>query len=378
MMIHECQPASTAPEAPETGDTRVSAFLTEVKWLDEAIRNSPRLQGLIDAFWREMWGGEGRELGNPYREYFKTCPEDLGLWIRENEEAGRPSYISVNTYSDRDRVSRISELFFEFDSKEEPPDLMEVWIEAKGFAGSLETHYGVKPLIVFSGRRGFHIHLFLQHHIGWGLSQDHLTQLYRELSRMILRGVGLKTLDPSPVGDVKRLARLPYTVHEGSGLLCVPVDAGLHPVLLMPGWSHCYRGHGIDEELVRLAVRHIDEKILNWALKPRRLVRHGMDKSLRGLRPCVRDFLEGGDIHAVPRLMLVAAVAEMHSHGYSGEEIIQAFSKLRGYDERETRYQVNHIIGRGYKPSKCVTIKGFGCCLGPECPRYRRKFGGGG
>ncbi|MBS7638798.1 hypothetical protein KEJ49_07990 [Candidatus Bathyarchaeota archaeon] len=358
-------------------------LLEAVKNFGEMVKGSPKIQSLIEEFWEELWGGEGRELGNPARQYFNGRPADLALWVRDNEENGKPCYMSVNPYSAPDTVSRISRLFFDFDAKGDPPNLSQAWEEARAFAQALQEHYGIHVLVNFSGRRGFHVTPFLERPIGWGLSQEHLKQLYNELARMILRGLGYDNLDPQPVGDVKRLARIPYTLHEGSGLMCVPVTLDLQPVLLMPGWLNQFRKHGLPMEMVELAVRHIDEGILDRALKPKPWPPINRDKSptyrdkSSKLRPCIEAVLSAGDIHEPAHKLKLAAVAEMHAKGYNEEEVIKAFGHMAGFDERKTRYMVRHAFQRGYSSFTCNKIRELGGCLGSSCSRYAKKFGGG-
>ena len=164
---------------------------------------------LICDLWTEWFGVGGRELGNPARRYAAT-PAGLSTWIAQNDFERRPGFMSVHYYGAPDRVSRLDRLFFDFDS----PNLDQAWRDARDFSENLIQFYGVRPLVAFSGRKGFHVYIWLQRPVGGELSPEHLKELYRELQTMLLRGLSYKTLDRQVLGDVKRLARIPYTRHE--------------------------------------------------------------------------------------------------------------------------------------------------------------------
>jgi hypothetical protein len=341
----------------------MEAFLARVRAFDPP-------QSLVEGFWRAWWGWGGREMGNPARIYTPAYPEDFPYWVAENEEANRPCHLSVNRYAGKNQISEISELFFEFDGEGDPPDLEAAWREARGLAEALERHYNATPLITYSGRRGFHLHLSLSPPIQtWALSQDHIKLLYRELAGMILRGLGFEHLDPNVVGDVKRLARIPYTRHEATGLPCVPVDPGLRPVLLTGDTLVSWRGRGLGDEIVRLAAERVNRGILMKAL--RRRFPGSIRYSNGRIRPCieeaVRRFLDGGAGH----LMRLAIVREYGAVGWGADSIIQLFSSQADYDEETSRYYVEQALRNPARPFTCSTIRGLGFCLGEKCPIYR-------
>ena len=325
---------------------------------------------IIEEFWR-VWfiggsnPGEGRELGNPSREYWSD-PSELHYWIGLNEAENRPSYMSVAIYADRDRPVALDRLFYDFDS----PDLEKAWREAMEFSGALERRYGCRPLITFSGRKGFHVHIFLER----PYRGSRLKEVYEELQAMTLRGLELQTLDRAVIGDVKRLSRIPYTVHEKSGAPCIPVDHRGRPVLIDASSLCALRHRGIPWGVVEIALSHIEEREetvrvrrirSGWGFKSRRL-------RVIGIRPCLQRILE--EEPEPDHLIRVALVAELHAEGYGPEEIAQLFRRFRDYDPRETKYQVGHIIRGRYQPFKCSTLQALGVCLGSECPLYRRQL----
>jgi len=327
------------------------------------------LKPIIEDFWRAWFIGAsnprgGRELGNPSRMY-AVDPSELLTWIALNEAKRLPSYMSVAVYSQRDSPSAIDRLFYDFDSK----DLEAAWREAQEFSRALERRYGCRPLITFSGRKGFHVYAFLEK----PYRGSRLREVYAELQAMTLRGLELQTLDRAVIGDVKRLSRIPYTVHEESGAPCIPVDHRGKPLLIDASSLWALRHRGIPWGVVEIALSHVEERAEAEGV---RRIRSGGFKSRRlraiGIRPCLQRILE--EEPEPDHLIRVALVAELHAEGYGPEGIAQLFHRFRDYDPRETRYQVGHIIRGRYHPFKCSTLQALGVCLGPECPLYRRRW----
>jgi len=336
----------------------------------EIIADFSSLKPIIEDFWRAWFiggsnPGEGRELGNPGR-LFSINPLELSTWIGLNESKGLPSYMSVAVYSERDSPAAIDRLFYDFDS----PDLEAAWREAMEFSKALERRYGCKPLITFSGRKGFHVYTFLEKpYRGF-----HLKEVYAELQEMTLRGLELQTLDRAVIGDVKRLSRIPYTLHEESGAPCIPVDHRGRPILIDASTLWSLKRMGIPWGVVEIAISHIEER--EEAEAEVRRIRTGGFKSRQlraiGIRPCLQRIIQ--EEPEPDHLIRVALVAELHAEGYGPEEIAQLFHRFRDYDPRETKYQVGHIIRGRYHPFKCSTLQALGVCLGPECPLYRRRW----
>jgi hypothetical protein len=107
-----------------------------------------------EQFWVEWFCLEGREVGDPYRTF---CPSSEAFlqFVDRCHAAHAPCYLSVNPYHDRDRVAGLEKLFFDFDCADAPD---RAFAEAADFAQQLDTHYRVAPLLVFSGRKGYHVY----------------------------------------------------------------------------------------------------------------------------------------------------------------------------------------------------------------------------
>ncbi len=166
--------------------------------------------------------GWGRDFGDP-RRVFIPVDEDLGALfgrIRLCQERGRPCFLSVNYYSGSSGapgvVRGLEKLFFDLDS---PGDLSRAERDARRLADYLSSH--CRPLVVFSGGKGFHVYCYL----GEIVSGDRVF-LKHVLERLVdkLGYPPLTSLDERVVCDVSRLSRIPYTLHEKTGRRVVVLD----------------------------------------------------------------------------------------------------------------------------------------------------------
>lgn len=88
--------------------------------------------------------------------------------------------------------------------------------------------------------------------------------------------------------------------------------------------------------------------------------------------PCVKALYEavsaGRHLSHIGRFMLTSFLVNV---GMSSESVVDLFKSFSDYNERMTRYQVEHIAGeRGsrtrYIPPKCDTLKTHGVCTNPD------------
>ena len=305
-----------------------------------------------------LYNAEINQVPRPWPQP-RRYPHDIAREI----EGGTPGlYLSVQPYALDNRPACIERLFFEFDDEER---VSQAWDAALHFSENIVKFYDVSPLILFSGKKGYHVYVWLQKPF-YTDTQERLKAVYTELMRMILEGLSKQTFDPQVYGDIARLSRVPYSKHQKSGELCVPVTTDLEPYKLEPGFTDELRRCGLSQNVVELAIRNLSKP------KPRQRPR----KWSKNIRLCITEVLKAKSVHDPTQNMKVAAVAELHAKGWSRDQIIQAFLKMDGFDERKTAYQVDHVTRRGYSPFRCTTIQKLGGCL-PSCPRRKGPVPGG-
>jgi len=88
--------------------------------------------------------------------------------------------------------------------------------------------------------------------------------------------------------------------------------------------------------------------------------------------PCIRNLYDS--MHSgkhIPHIGRFALTSFLVNAGASQEDILLLFKTAADFDEKKTRYQVEHIAGaRGgktkYKPPKCATLRTHGLCITPD------------
>ncbi|MGB9854755.1 MAG: DNA primase small subunit domain-containing protein [Candidatus Bathyarchaeales archaeon] len=272
--------------------------------------------------------------------------------------------MSVQPYRAKDTPCAIEKLFFDFDCEK---DLNQAWKEAKVFAEALKAFYHVETLIVYSGRKGFHVYAFLNKLVYFDLGQLHLAkQAYGELQNRLVKGLNLHTLDNSVIGDIKRLSRVPFSIHEETGSLCCPITLDRKPYT--PQSLDNYKT--LDRKLLSPVIKDLKTREKIIALKSTRLP-DSSKSFVKGIRPCIRKALqlplEGANGH----LMRLAIAREYLKAGYSIDEIVPLFRNQPDYSPLKTRYYVEHAQKNPAKPFKCRTIQRLGYCLGNSCQAKR-------
>lgn len=340
----------------------------------------------LHRFWAAWFGyHSGREVleAAPTRAgWTRAWLGDPGLFmehITRCEELGWPCYMSVSVYSRRGRLHSLDRLFWDFDSKEEPPDLEAAWRDARRLHDALESLYKVGSLIVASGMKGYHVYVFLLTPVTFRPEDERLVKAAtRLLQARLLQGLELPTMDRAVLGDIARLARVPYTMHQPKllrdggvlpGGLCQPLTPERRPLLLEAADLGDLRARGVTMEMLGDALRSagMGEEI-------RRLRREAgvphVPPRMRDVRSCLEKLLRRGSI---PHQMRLAIVTEHHHRAGLGEdELVALFRGLKDFDEGRTRYQVRHILRGGYKPWRCATIGDAGFCLEEGCPLRRK------
>jgi len=327
--------------------------------------------GWKEDFWLTWFGVHaGREVGNPHRTFLEHGDQFIP-YIQECVAKGSPCYLSVQPYRGPDQVYALEKAFFDFDSKTTPPDLEKAWNEAIHFVDALQKYYGVRSLPVFSGRRGYHIYAWLWRTVEVRPNQEVWAKtIYKTLQDKLLKGLHYETLDPEVLGDIKRLARVPYTIHEKSGQVCIPLTEKREKLWLLGNSLEEYRRKGIGPDLFQAVVKEVKtEERIRAKLQA---FRKGEGKRFvgKGVRPCIEAALQNPDLS---HKMKVAIVAEHHRAGLSPSEIERLFTTRPDYEAKRTEYQVNHIVKGGYRPFRCSTIHALGFCL-PSCSRRRSKI----
>lgn len=161
--------------------------------------------------------GWGRDLGNPNRRFFKGWARELFDWISRQQEAGNDCFMSVQYLVGRGQPIACEKLYLDYDNKaSDDPEPVKPSARA---AIEMLRSYGVEPLVLFSGRRGYAIYAWFPFLLE--------PALYKPLIAVLSpprENLDTAVLEPS------RISRIPFTRHPKTGKLCQPLDLDFKPV----------------------------------------------------------------------------------------------------------------------------------------------------
>ena len=330
------------------------------------------------------------QFGFPYRkkEYIAENPAQF-VFLAMSRLGRRPVYVELYPIPLK-RAGKIDAVFLDIDND----DLEKAYSDMRVVVKRIKDNYGQDPLVVFSGRKGFHVYAFFD-----PVKLADTSFVIRKYVRKMFGDI--KSVDWHVVGDINRLVRLPYTPHHVTQRLCYPVD---------PSWSLddiLRRSKALDVPLeieikrvdaVRDALLSIQEGIAKKKpplvteapytvsgakmLLMKKLARKRVSKAKPEFPPCVLAVLakaeQGINLTHAERFLI--ATYFLHVDMDTGRNLppdrrVEAIDKLMervfkyqpDFNPEITRYQLEHIAGmRGggtfYKVPSCERLRDWGIC----------------
>lgn len=310
-------------------------------------------------FLEQWFGREKRSLGIPYQTL-------VGSPLRVYHHMAQwsyPVFLSVNPYTPEGKIAYIEKLYFDFDS----PDPSLAWIDCLAFTNKIRAMWGIDDLIIRSGHKGFNAYVWLTTPYSGddpgSATQEELKEKYTALQNQLIGCDPYPTLDRHVIGDIRRIARVPYSLHQVTGNLVVPVNIDGEPYDLPSDFIVHHKLYGINP----FGYFYTPQKIPSRITRP--LATHNQTKTTE-LRPCMQSIVESASVHDPAHKLKVCLVAELYEKGYSENAIVAFFSGMSGFNEAITRSQIRSVIGN-YKPFRCSTIRALGGCVGASCRFYR-------
>lgn len=310
-------------------------------------------------FWRSWFEAAtyGREVFNGDR-VFLTSPADFENYVKLCTQNRAPAWMSVQPYNGRNDVSVVEKLFFDFDSR----DLNLAWKEATSLAETLRNSYDVEPLICFSGSKGYHVYVWLSK-IEQFASAELAKKFYQAAQELLLKGFSFKTLDTQVLGDIKRLSRVPYSVHEKNLNQCAPMNANREVSFLSDMLR--FKGYGLRADFCRLCRSKMEQE-------NKRFTRYFATQNNWGVRSCIGEALSVNLAGTTGHSIRIAIATEFLNKGFSAEQTAELFRTQIDFNYEKSLYFVRDILTRGYRPFKCGTIRKLGFCL-QNCPRRSKR-----
>lgn len=351
-----------------------------------------------EEFLIEFFGNFGRELADPAQHYTDN-PQDIFPFIEKCANEKNPAFYSVQPRSAHGVVYGLEKLFFEFDWAHENEELSpwelrfrkkEMPEEAKKFINLIIDDFKLRPLVIKS-RRGHHVYIYFDMVYQISKSESFWKVVYRVLQEQFLNHYvtkykePMKYCDSSTFGDIKRLGRIPLSIHQKSGEKCIVVDADLKPDKLRS--IAFYRLYGLKLRDLKMAVNRTTEQLEKKAkiMKKRQENRRESRETFHGfvgeIRPCFKKCMEKGEMCHQQRLALEHEAYWSKDECKTREGMIEFFRCFKDFDgdnpaKSDCRYQVNWWFDNEkfhVHPWRCSTIQEFGWCLYEECPIFRMR-----
>jgi hypothetical protein len=332
-----------------------------------------------EQFLLEFFGSFGRDLGNPER-WFTDNPNELFSFIEECAENKAPAFISVQPEKDKAQPLGIEKIFFDFDYCKKSEVLSEAETQKRKSELRDEVQYFLKQLstlkikpLVIRTKRGYHVHVFFDSVYEINQELEFWKQVYKQLQFALLQVHNYRFIDYAVVGDINRMCRIPFSIHEKSGEECLVVNSNLEEDKVRS--VEYFKLYGLKQKDILTAMdkAHEFRKILKE--KKIKYVPNTLSiESSEGIRPCFVKALNSGEMCHQQRLALLQEAYSLGFH--SQESIIDLFRVLNDFDDAITRYQVswffnNKVEKDNVKPYSCRTIERYGWCLCNECHRQK-------
>jgi len=208
--------------------------------------------------------------------------------------------------------------------------------------------------------------------IGDGL--DFFREAYKQLQLRFLHCHNFKYLDPVIIGDMSRLCRIPFSIHEKSGEECIIVNNELKPDKIRS--LEYFKLYGLkltDLWIAVYAAKNVSDYKKSPILKKDIISTNETNSSVGQIRPCFKKALEAGEMCHAQRLALLS---EAYCNGCKDpESMTEVFRSFNDFSERTTQYQVNYFFKKiategDVRPYKCKTIAEKNWCLKEQCPKW--------
>jgi len=398
----------------------------------------------LEKFW-VMWFGEfgdGREIGSdlPPKTYpnidgftlthrtFSDNPDDLLKAIKWCEENKYAVWITAQPFSAYDTPMAIEKFFYDFDDdtrycpecndwykrEDEEHFKLEKDKETKKsillcikhniepilkprkevvkksvirFLNTLEN--SLKPVIVETNK-GYHVYLFCERNLTFAPSSFEFSRkLYRYMMHKSLSGKSFEFLDEQTF-EIKRLARVPLTIHEKWGERCLILTPILETNNLIVDLKEDkvrniseYKINGVrvtDIERSIMELQTLEKNKLEMKLEEEQRAGDDILSTSTGfsgrIRPCFLHWQKSG---VMSHIMRLAFLREIYHNKYTDvETMINFFRNFADFDENRTRYQVEYFLSHNpetFPPYKCGTIQARNWCIKKKCPKWCKERG---
>ena len=340
-----------------------------------------------------------RAVGSPEQQICNNYNGLVSFYKRFNGK--RNCYISHNAYPNIDdhntpKEVEVANMFFDFDSEDKPENAQ---LDALKMATYFKEN-GLSFGVTFSGKKGFHVYLFMEpttHAFDHSLRLKTLA-IHRWLGSML----GLRTID-SKVAEPRRLCRIPLSKNVGGGMYCIPLSYDMLRDLTIPELETLAQKPHIPESYINEGTRHtLDDFLRTFEVSfdtlasasyhgPADIVEYDVPEGpyaeyIKGLipDPCIHSEIM---THNPRHKARVAALLQIRRSGLTEEEAIEEFDNIaeifKWVDRHNRENRVYHIKNLytdrtqkgGYSYPTCSKIRyDYNICIGTSCWKFKRYF----
>jgi hypothetical protein len=293
---------------------------------------------------------------SPFLSLFKRPGADL--WPRRAMGFASKGQVTVNDERDLEELIEASDrldcfiqshtaedkarglLYLVFIDLDCPGDLARAERLKGRVVGHIKKEFEVEPYVQFSGFKGYHVLVPMK------TTQINPPSMAPEFLRFCQLRLSKGYCDPQLLGDVVRLMRILGTYNSKA------IRAGMDGLVkVVQEWDGQELASGLLWEEFHLF--KLEEELQRKKQKTAKFT-----AGPKEIRPQVSVLIErarqGVNLSHRQRL---AITLEFLARGYGDEEILEIFSSLPDFDERKTRYYIEHARRAGYKPFTSQHLK---------------------
>jgi len=305
----------------------------------------------VKQFLKSWFNGGNRQLGikrNIHTDDFGVMMQYVKQCVLKSE----PAFHSIQAQR------TITKLFWEFDYdtkfegvKYDSPELTPVWNEALRLVENLKNA-GARPLITYSGNRGYHVWVYIEDGIGtFDVNTENVGRiLYKALLFQFLGDPDTyKYFDRVPT-NVNTMARIPFSYHQKTGNQVIPLDENRNPYHPM---AFELRKNALAVEFAKTKLPGIITEICR--LNALRESRKDEPKGESKVRPYILEAMYSPKATHNTRL---AFVMDAIYADYTDEEIHKVFEEaVKNYNYDKTQYNIDYQRRRAEEGMRPTTNK---------------------
>jgi hypothetical protein len=203
--------------------------------------------------------------------------------------------------------------------------------------------------------KGYHVYLWLWDTVTIKPNEEwFIKNVCLRLQQKLLLGLRYATLDPTPLGDIKRLARVPYTLHHESGQRCQPVFLSQDPRSPTSIDLDEYRRQGI----TRLFFNQIVNDVQQARHHPSQRKQQNDPRSFPHMRAPIQRLIDRArNGERLGHMQRLAVACELIASNWTDDDICAIFRLQEDFNTTTTLYMIRHARKMKYRPFTLETLK---------------------